>query len=460
MDRGPPPRRGRPPAVPAPRGRRRGLASRAPPSPPIGAPASAGATAPRPHKSRNRRRGAAAPPPPPPPTVAVKLIVRRLPPTITAADFFETADAHGADAAVWRSFFPGSSSASGAVKRLRTVVRHGVAYLGFATQVAAESFFTSFNGFRFEEPAPSAGGPRAEYFARVERAMWQGVPPLGTTRRRGAPPPPPVQPGTIESDPDYLAFVARFEADAAASTPISLPQPAALLPAPDPGSSEKHMKASRGRAGVITPLMEDVRARRKERDLKKKAPKPGMRAQRVKGGRPVVVAEPATRPVQNASSTPPSKSVSAASRRKKSRRSGGAEPAGNAIGKKMNESSSASQKKGSSAKPPLNGRRTAPGEGKPVNGVVNGSVNANLKGTNNYHASTAGESNGVGENGKVSTLRPTSGRSRSARAARARARAAAAGGTAFPSDGSSQSREGAQGALRLLRKEASNGHKT
>lgn len=324
MDRPPPPRRNRPPPGPSSRAsRRRGSGSGSGPGPANGPPP------PRTHSSPNRQNAFSPSPSPRPrsknrgrrrgnpsanynpngnaphnlaPTVAVKLVVRRLPPTLTADKFAEIADPAGASRAVWRSFAPGSASAaSGPVKRLRQVTRHATAYLAFVNMDDAVAFTQTFNGIKFQDPNAPPTSQNHDFIARVERAPWQPVPPL-TKRTK----PLPLH-GTIERDPDYMAFVARLEDETkkelSGANALTVAQTSAIFsrgPGSNPSDTQKRdntsagVSTSAGKAGALavngseltTPLMEDVRARRKERDNRKKTTKITPRAARGKARHP------------------------------------------------------------------------------------------------------------------------------------------------------------------------------
>ena len=207
----------------------------------------------RPRRNRPRRR---------PP---LKLVVRRLPPMLSPDAFFALANACGADKACWKTFYPGVSQTTGSVKRTMHVVRHAVAYLAFDRVEDALTFHDAFDGMKIADPMKTASPSLHtghEYYAIVERAMSQMVP---TPHQRK----PPPQAATIQNDPHYLQFLKHLDAQQALK-PSSLPQPSALAP-PEKKRDPKQM--------TITPLMEDVRMRRKERETKRK-PKPSPRPPR------------------------------------------------------------------------------------------------------------------------------------------------------------------------------------
>lgn len=250
-------------------------------------PSSARSRLPR-SKNRPRRR-----PPPAPRAVAVKLIVRRLPPTLSAQRFYEIADPHGASNAVWRSFAHGSVESTGSVKRTAHVVRHSVAYLAFSSMEDGLAFYNNFQGYVFSEAASQSQLSQSSqplthvvkpatqsvnhYVACIERAINQTTP---TVKRRSQ----HVLHGTIEKDADYQTFLKTLENGGDLSSigrPTTTISPAQLATDKDSHSSSGGKKL-RGKAEIVTPLMEDVRARRKERDLKKKPPKSVARPTRTK----------------------------------------------------------------------------------------------------------------------------------------------------------------------------------
>lgn len=244
---------------------------------------------PRP-KNRPRRR-----PPPPPRTVAVKLIVRRLPPTLSAARFFEIANTFGASTAMWRSFDHGSVENTGSVKRTAHVLRHSVAYLAFSSMDDGLTFYNNFQGFVFSDAdlqsqasssthppahaAKSPGQPTSQYAASIERAINQATP---LVKRRTQ----HVLHDTIDKDPDYLAFLDILENGGDLSS-LNRSTKTALTSVQPAGEKDFHVvnddRKVKGKAEIVTPLMEDVRARRKERDLKKKPVKSTVRSTRTKG---------------------------------------------------------------------------------------------------------------------------------------------------------------------------------
>lgn len=243
---------------------------------------------PRP-KNRPRRR-----PPPPPRTVAIKLIVRHLPPTLSAERFSEIANPYGASTAIWRSFDHGSVENTGSVKRTAHVVRHSVAYLAFSSMDDGLTFYNNFQGFVFSDAdsqsqsspsthpsthvAKPSGQPTNHYTVCIERAINQTAPII---KRRSQ----HVLHGTIEKDLDYQAFLEALENGgdlASIGRPVSATPPLVLPAAKKDSHGPNDDRKSKGKAEVVTPLMEDVRARRKERDLKKKPAKSTLRPTRIK----------------------------------------------------------------------------------------------------------------------------------------------------------------------------------
>lgn len=267
---------------------------------------------PRP-KNRPRRRI------PPPPTAVIKLIVRRLPPTLPANKFFEIADANGAAPAVWRSYVLGSVECTGSVKRTIHVVRHSVAYFSFSSMDDAINFHNKFQGYVFADNlqtttnqsqaqvVKSVTHSTSQYVASIERAINQTTPLL---RRRNQ----HALHNTIEKDADYQNFLKTLESGCDPTPPahpVGGTAPAAQSTIIKNGLHLNDDKRAKGKTQIVTPLMEDVRARRKERDLKKKATKMVIRTVRTKG-RPILVTDVGK-------SEPNISSKAAAARRKKRR---------------------------------------------------------------------------------------------------------------------------------------------
>lgn len=384
--------------------------------------------------------------------MAAKLIVRRLPPSLTAEEFAAAADPKGADKAIWRSFYSGSVESTGSVKRTAQVVRHSVAYLAFAKMEDAAQFNSEFNGFKFIETGRMNGKTNdnsslqtgSDYYARIERAMWQTVPPLGRRRH-----PPPIE-GTIESDPDYLRFLKNLEADAqhnAGSSVSGGPSSSAFpstLSDKSESQSEKVGGQAPAKAEVITSLMEDVRARRRERDEKKKTSKPPLRAPRGKARHHAVVDSPET-----------PEPVSKAAVRRKKRRGGEFQNGSKA------PADTQSQRRNTPTKQPPIARRAGPvprreegnarperstvparkGPPYPTNGTIPNGGGATVKG--NVRGPPPRQRYGRGPRPKGKPNAPQNGVTRSP------------GRVDHPGIS-----DDTQGSVRLLKKEASNGSKT
>lgn len=454
MDRAPP-RRNRggsgSPAGPSGRGGRRRRTPRPPPTP---TPTSTPPRPPRRPKNRSRRR------PPPLPTVALKLVVRRLPPALTDAQFAIIADPRGASKAIWRSYMQGSlSEPPGSVKRAPIINRHSVAYLGFATVEDAAAFAHAFHAFKIPDPRP---GANAEFVARVERALFQNTPP--PVRRKS---PPPIQ-GTIESDPDYIAFVENLQTERNEATRVGIPsvaQTAALFESKSASQnatadvSDKHSpsvhlddrsrrKPPNGSSVVLTPLMEDVRARRRERDHKKKFTKTSIRPARLKG-RQITVVDPKASPDGGSKNA-----------RKKKRR-GANEPSTPVRSKRIDDVASPptpADKNSTQRVGTPNGRRPTSilrRDDADMNGRKNGTMP--VKASPSRENGVLGAADGSGGS-RVGTGRPRSGR---------RGRGKDKSNVAMNGQISSPVRKDQQigsevthGSVRLLKKETSNGTKT
>lgn len=212
----------------------------------------------------------------PHPRAEVKVVVRRLPPRMSCEQFFEDAGPRGASLAVWRSYHAGSiggipGASAAAAKRPGIFTRHSTAHLAFASLAHATAFFEALNGHRLVDPKSGV-----EYIARVERALFQVVPRAAYYASKK----PSALHGTIENDAHYKRFLEelKIEQDRAAADSDST----TLLPRIKP----------KGPAPVtLTKLMEDVRARRRER-VERKTPKapPGSRSTRRRGRRAAAAA--------------------------------------------------------------------------------------------------------------------------------------------------------------------------
>lgn len=363
---------------------------------------------------------------------------------LTASEFSKAADPLGASNAIWRAFYPGSAAEGAGLKRVKHVSRYAVAYLGFANWVEAGAFADAFDGYRFQKE-----GDNATFTARVERAMSQAVPVV-----HGRPRPLPIE-GTIEKDPDYLQFVKQLEEETkrnvSRATSTSVAPAATMFPAKVAVDKDARGKA---KVAMSTPLMEDVRARRKERDQKKKAIKPAPRPPRAKG-RPIMVADPAAK--DDAAAKAAAAAAAASTRRKKQRRGEYASPI-----KKGEEPIHVPKKVG---RLQVNGRR--PGvvhgarpdlERRHVNGRVHPSPNVSP----HYGRAHMGEMNGYAGSDKSVATRQ--GRPRAGRGGRARGKAPSTlGGAGHPSSSRDVHRvtpDVTHGPVRLLKKEASHGNKT
>ncbi|CAN8064625.1 unnamed protein product [Agarophyton chilense] len=411
-----------------------GRPRRRPPRPPPPQQASA-RPRPRPRpKNRARKR-------PPAPTIAVKLIVRRLPPTLSAEEFSSHADPNGAEKAIWTAYYPGKVEAVGAVKRSAQVVRHSVAYLAFEKLEDATRFFQQFDAFKFVDNTKTVDSSLqsgTDYYARVERTVYQSTPPI--SRRR---PPSPLE-STIESDPDYIKFLAELKGDAEREQSELT---ATLASAPTliarPTSSESDNSASKGK--VITPLMEDVRARRRERDERKKIKSSARGARSKNRGS----APPTPTPLLANKTNNSTESVKLGARRKKRR---GGE---NANTSKRDESVHGRNSPKSSSNDRRNGQ-LRPAENNVATSAPPNSV------TSSPYANSAASMNSA-SNGKGGSNRGAPGsRARYPRGQKGRARYGQNGNGTVNVTGRNehQGADALHGPVRVLRKEASVTNKT
>lgn len=118
-----------------------------------------------------------------------KIVVRRLPPTISAETFWEIVHAVcPPDHLTWTSFVPGKSSFK--------TVRLGCAYLNFRDPSEVYDFCAKFDGHAF------VSDRGAQYRAVVEYAPSQKIP--GRARRD-------KREGTLDQDADFIEFCKRLE---------------------------------------------------------------------------------------------------------------------------------------------------------------------------------------------------------------------------------------------------------
>ncbi|CAI5465308.1 unnamed protein product [Closterium sp. Yama58-4] len=161
-----------------------------------------------------------------------KVVVRKLPPNLKEEAFVEALNKKYQGRYNWVMFYPGKSSAKKAALSR--------AYINFFTPDDVLAFSSDFHGHTFVNEKGQ------QFQATVEYAPWQKVP-------REAQRKDPRQ-GTIEKDPDYVAFLAALE-----QGEESLPSAEVQL--------EKADAAKAAAAGVkeplvLTPLVEYVCQRR------------------------------------------------------------------------------------------------------------------------------------------------------------------------------------------------------
>jgi Smg-4/UPF3 family len=219
-----------------------------------------------------------------PPRVAVRLAVRGLPPGLTAAAFAAAVEeSPGTALVVHKSFMPGEVGGGAG----QAPARLSVGYLAFSALEDAEDFADAMRGSRFVDENSGS-----EYVACVERSLNQAVPRANLKSCLAA-----VR--TIASDPEYLKFVANYEEDGRAETAANKANAslsdtdalygrrgdaasAAVASTMVPGAAtavdvieakQARMRSllpkttsSKTSGVILTPLIEEVRAMRRERD--------------------------------------------------------------------------------------------------------------------------------------------------------------------------------------------------
>jgi len=188
----------------------------------------------------------------------VKLIVRKLPPCLTVEEIQASMDRVAIDAGephflpIWTRF------RSGKLAKPSRAMRHSVLYVAFKDHKEASRFANLFNSHCFLD-----GKNGMCYNAVVERAPNQQIPRAQKSKD-------PLQ-GTIESDTDYKRFLTKYAE--AESRPIGpLQGTGGLLVTTEMVASTT--SATRGRDIIVTPLVEELRAKRRERDIRKVKEKP------------------------------------------------------------------------------------------------------------------------------------------------------------------------------------------
>ncbi|BGP22665.1 regulatorof nonsense transcripts 3 [Rhodotorula toruloides] len=147
----------------------------------------------------------------------LKLVVRRLPPDLPPAVFWKTVSSwvtregadgeglEGAEQVVWSQYKQGKVRRSG--KDKDSVQSR--AYITFKTPEALVAFSRGYDGWSFRDKAGNISQ------AVVEFAPYQRIP--------TAPAKPDPRQGTIDEDPDFLAFQEALTAAPAASQPAETP---------------------------------------------------------------------------------------------------------------------------------------------------------------------------------------------------------------------------------------------
>ena len=186
-----------------------------------------------------------------------KLVVRQLPPKLDEEAFYKEASPYGMDKASWRKFIPGQEAI-----RPAALSTPSFAYIAFSHVNDAVKFQEGFDGHRFVN-----GRTGMEYLASVERAPYQVVP--RPTRKRLL-----SHSSIIESDSDYKDFLVRYEEEKKTEKSnggFSISYTNGLFSQPSNGTldNESETTAETEGASVVTPLIADVRAKRRERQLRK-----------------------------------------------------------------------------------------------------------------------------------------------------------------------------------------------
>ncbi|XP_024544994.1 regulator of nonsense transcripts UPF3 [Selaginella moellendorffii] len=182
------------------------------------------------------------------PLSRTKVVVRRLPPTLSEDALVSRIQTRFARPYLWMLFRPGKSTHRNQI--------HSRAYIEFERPEDVLAFHEDFHGHVFVNEKGS------QYKAMVEYAPYQRVPDL-RVKKDG-------REGSILRDPDYLEFV------------DTLGKAAELLPSADvqlerPGSSREGV--------IVTPLMEYVRQKRAAKSAQRAA-KAGFRAGSIMGPPP------------------------------------------------------------------------------------------------------------------------------------------------------------------------------
>ncbi|KAI8613778.1 Smg-4/UPF3 family-domain-containing protein [Chytriomyces sp. MP71] len=208
----------------------------------------------KPTRTRNKKRDAGAAATPAAQRNVFKAVVRRLPPHLSQ-DVFDAliGSLAGSDALFWSQFVAGKLA-----KRSQKNHTFSRAYLAFATPEALVAFAQAFNGWLFRDEKAAI-----EYRASVELAPFQKVPKTS--------PKQDYRINTIDTDPEYLAFLDSLKAG---------PVPdAAVAAIPPPSTSTSATVSAEPALLASTPLLDDLRAKksaqrelaaRKKEDLKKK----------------------------------------------------------------------------------------------------------------------------------------------------------------------------------------------
>ncbi|XP_050716681.1 regulator of nonsense transcripts 3B-like [Eriocheir sinensis] len=170
-----------------------------------------------------------------PPT---KVVVRRLPPTMTEEEFLEAVTPlpeHD-----YFSFCP-SDGSLGSINSFTRV------YINFKSQGDIFIFRDKFDGYVFVDKKGN------EYPAMVEFAPFQKVPRKGGSKKKDA------RCGTIDQDPDYLAFLESIE------NPETVTLQSLEVVLEEIQAHDRELKANNGYLKVKTPLLEYIEQKKAEK---------------------------------------------------------------------------------------------------------------------------------------------------------------------------------------------------
>jgi len=190
----------------------------------------------------------------------VKLVVRRLPAGLTFDQFCEVSNNAGFDlnapenTPIWSRFVYKSKK-----------TRYSVCYLAWSSMDRAFRFSDALNGHTITDPKHGQS-----FVARVERAPYTKIPNDKATKQSVA-----ALAGTIEEDPDYKEFLKKYNESLNETTIHSMLLPQAALVSDvgamsinDSFSKKKSVPLDVNGSPKVTPLMLELREKRRERESK------------------------------------------------------------------------------------------------------------------------------------------------------------------------------------------------